>query len=300
MKRGMSSAGDVGFILLPLFWSTGVRAEGLVAKGDYFPIGVWLQDPGNAAKYKAVGINVYVGLWEGPTEKQLAALEKTGMAVACDQNALALEPRWNKVVVGWLQNDEPDVQELPGKKGYGPPITPEAVVAKYQKLKAGDKLNRPVMLNLGQAVAWDGYFGRGVRTNKPEDYPRYIAGGDVVSFDIYPANHDKPEVAGKLSFVGKGVSRLVGVDGSRKKPVWARTLRSTLIDDPWPQADAGTDSGRRRGWRLFMEVGRGHWIIFRARVQAEVCRGGDTGESSDSGGGEEDGCGNCGVGGSDQ
>ena len=32
----------------------------------FFPIAVWLQDPKNAAKYKAIGINLYVGLWKGP------------------------------------------------------------------------------------------------------------------------------------------------------------------------------------------------------------------------------------------
>ncbi len=40
----------------------------------YFPIAVWLQHPKNAAKFKAAGINLYVGLWKGPTEDQLAAL----------------------------------------------------------------------------------------------------------------------------------------------------------------------------------------------------------------------------------
>ena len=37
---------------------------------NYFPIGVWLQDPANASKYKALGINAYVGLWKGPTPEQ--------------------------------------------------------------------------------------------------------------------------------------------------------------------------------------------------------------------------------------
>jgi hypothetical protein len=65
-----------------------------------------------------------------------------------------------------------------------------------------------VFLNLGQGVAYDNYIGRGVRRNHPEDYPLYIRGCDIVSFDIYPAVHDKPEVAGKLEFVPRGVERL--------------------------------------------------------------------------------------------
>jgi len=186
---------------------------------DMFPIGVWLQSPGNAERYKALGINVYVGLWEGPTAAQLMELENAGMPVFCDQNAEALKPRWNSEVLGFLQDDEPDnAQSLGDGKGYGPPVPPEKIVERFRKMHAADP--RPVMLNLGQGVAWDGWYGRGDRTNKPEDYPRYAAGGDIVSFDIYPAVHEKPEIAGKLWYVGKGVQRLVKwTDG--KKPVWA-------------------------------------------------------------------------------
>src|ERR1041385_7068733 len=40
----------------------------------FFPIAVWLQDPRNAVRYREAGINLYVALWKGPTEEQLAAL----------------------------------------------------------------------------------------------------------------------------------------------------------------------------------------------------------------------------------
>jgi hypothetical protein len=210
-------------------------AEGLQAKGDFFPIAVWLQDPANAAKYKDVGINTYVGLHRGPTEAQLAALEKAGMQVACAQNKVALEDRWKKVVVAWLQNDEPDnAQENPGGKGYGPPITPEVIVDRYKKMKADDPLHRPVMLNLGMAVAWDDWYGRGVRSRHPEDYPEYVKGGDVISFDIYPASartdNKEKAYAGKLSYVGNGVKRLVNWV-ENKKPVWT-CIETTHIGNP--------------------------------------------------------------------
>ncbi len=67
---------------------------------------------------------------------------------------------------------------------------------------------RPVMLNLGQGVAWDDWYGRGVRTNHPEDYVEYVRGCDIASFDIYPVVHDHPDITGKLEFVPKGVTRL--------------------------------------------------------------------------------------------
>lgn len=79
--------------------------------------------------------------------------------------------------------------------------------------------SRPVMLNLGQGVAWDGWYGRGSRSRHPEDYPEYLKGCDIASFDIYPMNHESPEVAGNVSFVGRGVQRLVQWSAGRKQ-IW--------------------------------------------------------------------------------
>jgi hypothetical protein len=119
-----------------------------------------------------------------------------------------------------MQEDEPDnAQSLGAGKGYGPPVTPEKVVERYQELKKADA-TRPVMLNLGQGVAWDFWYGRGVRNNQPEDYPLYTKGGDILSFDIYPVTHENRAVAGKLEFVALGTQRLRQWTDPAK-PVWA-------------------------------------------------------------------------------
>ncbi|HWB60482.1 MAG TPA: hypothetical protein VG733_13385 [Chthoniobacteraceae bacterium] len=186
---------------------------------SFFPIAVWLQSPSNAQRYKDAGFNTYVGLWDGPTEEQLATLKKAGIRVFCEQNAVALKHLDDPVIAGWMHGDEPDnAQELPGKKGYGPPITPDKIVAEYEQLRKADP-SRPVMLNLGQGVAWDGWYGRGVRSHHPEDYPLYMKGSDIVSFDIYPVVHDNAEVRGKLEFVANGVDRLVKWSGGNQV-VW--------------------------------------------------------------------------------
>ena len=183
---------------------------------SYFPIAVWLQAPRNAAKYKAAGINLYVGLWKGPTESQLSALKQAGMPVICHQNRLALISRNADIIVGWMHGDEPDNAQSRGKgKGYGPPIPPQRIVADYRRIAAADP-TRPVLLNLGQGVAWDGWHGRGVRTNHPEDYGEYVKGCDIASFDIYPAVHRSPQVARKLWYVARGVRRLRKWTGGRK------------------------------------------------------------------------------------
>lgn len=197
---------------------------------DYFPLAVWLQAPHNAAKYKALGINLYVGLWTGPDDEQLATLEKAGIQLICHQNDAALKSANARTIVGWMHGDEPDnAQELPNGKGYGPPIEPQKIVADYEKLRAADP-SRPIFLNLGQGVAWDAWIGRGVRSNKPEDYPEYVKGGDIVSFDIYPTSHDHKDVAGKLEFVPRGVERLVKWT-ERAKPVWC-CIETTQISNP--------------------------------------------------------------------
>jgi hypothetical protein len=203
-------------------WTNGPRTS-----DDFFPIAVWVQAPSNAAKYKAIGVNTYVGLWNGPTEAQLDALEKEGMRVICHPK-MAFKDR--KSIIAWMHGDEPDnAQALPkGQKGYGPPILPEKIIANYERIKSEDP-TRPILLNLGQGVAFDNYIGRGVRRGKLEDYPKYVQGADVVSFDIYPAVHDHPDVAGKLEYVPRGVTRLREWSNDRKL-VW-NCIETTRISN---------------------------------------------------------------------
>ena len=193
--------------------------SGSLGDRTFFPIGVWLQNPRNAARYRAAGFNLYVGLWKGPTEEQLQLLERAGMSVICHQNQLALEYVDDAVIVGWMQQDEPDNAQSLGKgKGYGPPVTPAEVLQRYERMRAADP-SRPVLLNLGQGVAWDQWHGRGVRTNHPEDYPLYVKACDIASFDIYPVTHSNAQVSGNLWYVARGVERLVQWAGD-KRLVW--------------------------------------------------------------------------------
>jgi hypothetical protein len=195
----------------------------------FFPIAVWLQNPSNAAKYRAAGINLYVGLWRGPTDEQLAELKKHDLRVICSQNQVGLAHKDDPVIFGWMHGDEPDnAQARRGGGGYGPPVLPEKIVEDYRRIKERDP-SRPVLLNLGQGVAWDGWYGRGTRTNHPEDYPEYVRGCDIASFDIYPACHDHPDVAGKLWFVADGVRRLRGW-AREDQPVW-NCIETTRISN---------------------------------------------------------------------
>lgn len=202
----------------------------------FFPIAVWLQAPRNAARFKAAGINVYVGLWNGPATDQLAELEAAGMRVICAQNKVGLANKENPTIIGWMHGDEPDnAQEIPGRKGYGPPIQPSRIVSEYEQLRSADP-TRPILLNLGQGVAWDNYIGRGVRRNHPEDYAEYLKGCDIASFDIYPVVHDAPEIRGRLERVPQGVERLIQWSNGQKV-VW-NCIECSRISNPSTKATA--------------------------------------------------------------
>lgn len=230
-----------------------LQPDGNPTDPNFFPIAVWLQSPKNAARYKAAGINLYVGLWRGPTPEQVAELEKAGMPVICAQNERGLAQKSNPLIAGWMHGDEPDnAQSLPGGKGYGPPILPSSILKDYERIRATDS-SRPVLLNLGQGVAWDNYIGRGTRRNHPEDYAEYVKGCDIASFDIYPAVHDSPEVAGKLEFVPRGVERLVHwTEG--KKAVW-NCIECTHISNP--NAKATPEQVRSEVWSALIRGSRG-------------------------------------------
>ena len=229
------------------------RRPSLLDDPAFFPIAVWVQQPRNAEKFKAAGINLYVGLWNGPTGEQLETLRKFKMPVICHQNAFALEHKDDPIILAWMHGDEPDnAQALRDRKGWGPPILPSKIQSDYEKIRAADP-TRPVLLNLGQGVAWDNYIGRGTRRNHPEDYPEYAKGADIVSFDIYPVVHDHKDVAGKLEFVARGVERLQKWAGT-EKTVW-NCIECTHISNP--DAKATPDQIRSEVWMSLIHGSRG-------------------------------------------
>lgn len=212
--------------------------KGPLSDPNFFPIAVWLQDPSNASRYKKAGINLYVALWRGPDEQQLKELKDAGMQVICGQNRQGLAHKDDSIIVGWMHGDEPDnaqeiVDRTTGRRGYGPPVKPSKIVDDYKKLRASDP-TRPIMLNLGQGVANDHWPGRGPGASL-DDYPGYVQGCDIVSFDVYPvAGLDRHDAADLLWYVAKGVDRLVKWTGGKKR-VW-NCIECTHISNPNAQA----------------------------------------------------------------
>src|SRR5262245_9416603 len=68
-------------------------ANGFPNDPSFFPIGVWLQQPRNAAAFRAIGINTYVAFWRAPSEADLAHLERHGLYVIAEQTPEILSHR---------------------------------------------------------------------------------------------------------------------------------------------------------------------------------------------------------------
>ncbi|NLF33118.1 MAG: hypothetical protein GX591_19815 [Planctomycetes bacterium] len=196
---------------------------------DYFPIGVWMQETSKAERFREMGVNLYVNLWQGPTNAQLAELADAGMEAFCEMAHDGRANLDNPVIVGWLHTDEPDNAQpanLPGR--YDPPITPAQIAHRYRRIKETDP-SRPVMVTLGRGVAWDQWHGRGERVNCPQDYPAYLEGCDMASFALYPIVSREAPIAGKLWLVGEGVTRLKTWSGGRRM-VWAAVECSRITN----------------------------------------------------------------------
>src|SRR4051794_10825822 len=66
-----------------------------------FPISVWLQSPSSAASYASIGVNRFIGLYNGPTQSDLDTLSSANMPAYCDQNSVGLANLSNKTIAGW-------------------------------------------------------------------------------------------------------------------------------------------------------------------------------------------------------
>jgi hypothetical protein len=205
-------------------------------EASFFPIGVWMQNPRQAGRYKELGVNFYIALWGGATPEAMASLREHDMMLICDLDSSTQERLLDDpLVVGWMHGDEPDLAQHfprdvlkgPGGKelikkhwpeiydkldlgnndydGWGLGMHPiNDTLADYRKWKRID--DRPILVQLSKAVALKGKFhGRGDRDGQTWEYPLYIQASDIVSYDIYPVADGYAE---QLYLVADGLDAL--------------------------------------------------------------------------------------------
>ncbi|MEN8226700.1 MAG: T9SS type A sorting domain-containing protein [Bacteroidota bacterium] len=205
-------------------------ANGFSDDSTFFPIAVWLQNPSLAGQYLSTGVNLQIGLWKGPTERQLAELKSAGLPVICNQNDVGLTSANRDIIAGWLQHpDEPDnAQRLP-EGGYGPCVPTDTMISRYNAMRSADT-TRPVFISLGQGTAYTDFPGRGTCASATWMYEDYMKAADIVTFDIYPVTSKYEMVQGNLWYVPQGVDNLRNW-GNDSKPIWA-WIESTHIKSP--------------------------------------------------------------------
>ena len=205
--------------------------RGISADPSFFTIAVWYQNAKNAQAYAAIGVNTYVALQEGPADDVLGLLRAAGIRAVTHQHEGGLAHIDDPTIAAWMHGDEPDnAQEAPGG-GWGPAIPTQRIVDDYLQIQAKDP-TRPVLLNVGQQVANDEWYGRGCEVTA---YPEYLRGCDIASYDVYPVvGLDKPDGENYLWYVAKGVDRLRRWAGG-DKPVW-NCIECTHISQPEKKA----------------------------------------------------------------
>jgi len=202
---------------------------------EYFPIAVWLQSPSNAAKYKANGINLFIGVHQGLTLDKLNNFKAAGMKFICSQNEFALDHLDESLIYGWMHGDEPDnAQWNSTTNKYDPCINPGLIIDDYEEIIENDP-SRPVYLNLGRGVAYTTWGGRGVCTGDTNmykvSYDGYLKGCDIASFDIYPVNSKEKDVQDNLWYVARGIENLRRWS-DYEKPVWCWIETTRINENP--------------------------------------------------------------------
>ena len=217
-------------------WSRGIPTA---TDPSFFPISAWLQGSWHATEMAALGINIYVGNNAGTDSlaaADLATLKAQGIYAIVGQDAVGLANVADPTIVGWwMTPDEPDNAQSDGNGGYGPPVAPATLVARYDAYKAADP-TRPVYLGLGQGVAYDGWEGRG--SNAPAE-SGYVQASDIVDFDIYPYNNcggdsNEQVTCGQFWLNAHGVDQLHAWS-TRGQAVWTDIETTTIA--------AGTTTG---------------------------------------------------------
>lgn len=210
----------------------------LPSSSDFFPIGVWLQDPNrerngrkNAVNYKNAGINTFIGQWEFPVRpdsaSRLATMREQGMYVLAGDEVTTEAVTKGTLsgaegVTGYHLGDEQDMSTNPKH------ITPDEVIEQAKKIKALDP-SRPLYNNWGKAFALYPWVGA---HDDEAGLKRYCSEVDISSSDYYAATDGYEPAEKHLPvYYGQAVRNVRNLCGPTK-PAWG------FVETGHPFADA--------------------------------------------------------------
>jgi hypothetical protein len=195
---------------------------------DSWIVSVWMQNPINAARFRDAGINLFAGLWNGPTDDQMATLARASMPVIAHQSGVWKAYTSSATPRGWLLPDQPDNAQPLSNGGFGPCIPPDEALATYRATTQNDA-SRPAFLALGRGIVEPDWVGRGAEcTGHPEHYADYARAADMLGVVIYPLDFGLP-----IETVAAGVERARTVSGD-EKPVIALVQASRIGEQRRP------------------------------------------------------------------
>jgi hypothetical protein len=271
MKSEMKKYYFIFYILLiSESFSTGQNIGSIAKNSNFFPIAVWVQSPSNAAAYKAIGINMFVGIWGGLDGVKLDYLRKANVKVICDQNAFGLNNLKDTTIYAWMHGDEPDNAQMNSiTKNYDPCVDPSLIIKSYNEIKKKDP-SRPVYINLGQGVSYLNYVGRGTCKGDIDKYKvstnGYLKGCDIASFDIYPVNNSDEESQNNLWYVPKGIDSLISWT-NKSKPAWC-WIECTKIAEDNPRKPT-TSEVKAEVWMALIHGAKGFGYFCHSFVPPE-------------------------------
>lgn len=213
-------------LIMPTY-ARAIPRNGISTDPRFFPIAVWFQSPEETAEsYRNIGVNTFITP-AGADVAAISAISSSGMTLMAGQNSASI--RSSSATIGaWTQMDEPDGAKINAKgRHIGCNATPSSIINNYKTMKASDSLRRPVYVNFTSGVVNPGQDS----CKTTAMYKQYIAGADIVSFDVYPVNGGQP-----LTSVAQGVDNLRSWTGG-KKPVyvWLETTAFNGGTAPTPK-----------------------------------------------------------------
>ncbi|NLX59623.1 MAG: PEP-CTERM sorting domain-containing protein [Phycisphaerae bacterium] len=214
---------------LPAIQAVEIGAQGqFIVNGEPFlPIMSWLQHPNNKwnsfAHLRSLGFNTFMGNQVTPLEQAEAAEAAGGYCVVQSSSAAQVAAAaGHDYILGWHLSDEPDMPQDSGA-GWEPKVPPAEVVSQYQWLQ-DQGVGRPVFTTYTSHFMAE-FRSRYSAARQAELYPQYVAGADVVGYDLYPIyGYGCPAW---LNRTASGVAQLVQLAEGRPVYVWIETSKGS-------------------------------------------------------------------------
>jgi hypothetical protein len=228
----------------------------------FFPIGVWnetLAELSWIPQYRDLGINTFVGLYNGVTTPMLEAIRAAGMYVVGGAVGPASDP--GSVIAARTFADEPDgryicdepqpswlAQRCAGVRGSH--TFASSVAAMSDEVARRDP-TRPVFNQYTKPVALPGYRS----PHSASDLRVFARAGDITSFDYYPISDPwNPGEVWDLYDATRQVRSLA----NRSQPVWVFIETSYIFPETWGQRRSPTPAQvQAEVWQAIIGGARG-------------------------------------------